>query len=82
MPALYAEDGTGSGPDGVVTPFRKKKKGSIRTFVDYRKIAPESDTRDSYCDPSRATDPRNPYGTHADKKAASAPPLGCNLPDR
>lgn len=38
MPAPYADDGTAIGPDGVVTPFKnKEKKGSVGTFVDYRK---------------------------------------------
>src|SRR5258708_11361789 len=38
--------------------------------------------RDNYCGLSRATDPRSPCGTHADKRATSGPPLGYNLPDR
>jgi hypothetical protein len=33
MPAPYADDGTAIGPDGVVTPFKNKEKGSVRTFV-------------------------------------------------
>lgn len=45
-------------------------------------ISPESGTRDSYCGPSQATDPRIPCGTHAGKKAASDPPLRHNLPDK
>jgi len=54
-------------------------------FVDNKEgenIAPECGTQDNYCGPSRATDPRIPCGTHADKKAASDPPLNYNLPDK
>jgi hypothetical protein len=79
----YAEDGTGIGPGGVDTPFRRGEIFS-NGFKGKRKekIAPECDTRDNYCDPSRASDPRNPCGTHADKKVASDPPQDYNLPDR
>ena len=64
----YADDGTGIGPGAVDTPFRKRI-GSVRTSLieGNRKIAPENDTRDNYCDPSRAIGPRIPCGTHADK---------------
>ena len=75
------------GPTPMMWWIRPLKEDQIQygTFVgnkEGKNPAPESGTRDSYYAPSRASGPHIPCGTHVDKKAASDPPLGYNLPDK
>lgn len=69
---------------GWIRPF-KRRTIQISRHVNVKKqgrVAPEYDTRDNYSGRSQATGPRIPCGTHVDKKVASDPPLGHNLPGR
>jgi hypothetical protein len=74
--------GMGIGPEPVETPWRKTNDINEQINNYDSGYGPGSDMQGNYCGLSRASDPRTPCGTHADKLATSNPPLHCSLPDR